>query len=118
VRLLPGKEDTTGRDRLLDRQITSLLWQVSHGMTAENIWLALRGEDSRYHAGRQKRVRLRKTVTTSRFFGVSPRASLSRVRESLDRLDREGAVILEEGLWRELGNVRREAARRARGAPR
>lgn len=114
VRTLSGSDGgAAARDRVLDHQITSLLWHVMPGITAEHLRLALRGEDTWFHAGQRKRVRLRRTITTSRYFGAAPRVTARRVEESLVRMAEAGTAVCVEGRWRHADNVRREAARRA-----
>ncbi|WP_433513813.1 DEAD/DEAH box helicase [Nonomuraea sp. CA-143628] len=114
--LTASRGASTAQDRTLDRQITALLWHVARGLTAQHLRLALRGEDSWFHAGRRQRVRLQRTITTSRYFGAAPRVTARRVEDSLARLEAAGTVVLIEGRWRETGNVRREAAWRAKGS--
>ncbi|WP_431897999.1 DEAD/DEAH box helicase [Nonomuraea sp. bgisy101] len=102
------------QERTLDRQVTALLWHVARGLTAQHLRLALRGEDSWFHAGQRRRLRLQRTITTSRYFGAAPRVTVRQVEDSLARLEAAGTVVFVEGRWREAGNVRREAARRAK----
>jgi ATP-dependent DNA helicase RecQ len=117
VSRLAVTEDDGARDRRLEAQITALLKHVSAGLSAEHLRLALRGEDSWFHAGRRIRRRLPRTVTSSSVFGAAPRVTPRRVEAVLERLERENVVLLDKGRWREVDNVRREAARRTNGKP-
>jgi hypothetical protein len=98
----------------LDRQIRALLWQVYRGLTADHLRLALRGEDSWFHAGQRRRIPLPRTVTASRYFGAAPSVTKTRIEASLARLEDDGLVVLHGARWRDVENVRREAARRAK----
>jgi ATP-dependent DNA helicase RecQ len=115
TRTLAGsREPSAIRDRALEQKIVALLWHVGPGLTADHLRLALRGEDTWFHAGQRKRVRMRRTITTSRYFGAAPQAAARHVEEALARLEDSGRLTFANGRWRETGNVRREAARRAR----
>jgi hypothetical protein len=98
----------------LEQKIVALLWHVGPGLTADHLRLALRGEDTWFHAGQRKRIRMRRIVTTSRYFGAAPQVAARHVEAALASLEDSGRVTLTSGRWRETGNVRREAARRAR----
>ncbi|WP_431913416.1 DEAD/DEAH box helicase [Nonomuraea jabiensis] len=107
-----ARNSATVQSRKLDQQLRALLWQVYRGLTADHLRLALRGEDSWFHAGRRRRMPLPRTVTASRFFGAAPGVSKARIEDSLSRLQEEGLVVTDGRLWRDIENVRREAARK------
>lgn len=109
-------DDSGAGARLLGRQISALLWHVSRGLNTDHLHLALRGEDSWFHAGARRRVPLPRTITTSRYFGAAPTVTRAMVGRILAQLEEEGTVLFDGGRWRDTGNVRREAARRTREA--
>ena len=103
--------------RLLDDQIRMLAWTVDRGLHAGDILRALRGVDSWFNAKRRRKVFLPTSVQASRLFGVNPAATLTQVEESLARLAEAGVVVENEAhRWRDVGNVTREANRRAQAA--
>ncbi|WP_220182766.1 DEAD/DEAH box helicase [Sphaerisporangium album] len=100
--------------RRLDQQVAALLWHVTRGLTAFDLRLALRGEESWFHAAERRRVRLPNAVLTSRYFGANPGVDLARIEESLTRLAADGRAVQMGKRWRDTGNVRREQARAQR----
>jgi hypothetical protein len=64
----------------------------------------------------RRRRYLPTALTTSRFFGSKPGVAEDAVRASLDRLEADGRVVREGVLYREVGNIRRAAARAAAAA--
>jgi len=108
--------DAAAKARRLDEQVQQLVWNVDRGLTARDVHLALRGQDSWFYAKARRRIRLPNALTTSRFFGANPAVKLADVEDSLARLAADGRVVAAGKRWRDEGNVAREARRLAKQA--
>jgi RecQ family ATP-dependent DNA helicase len=108
--------DAAAKARRLDEQVRMLVWTVDRGLSARDVHLALRGQDSWFLAKARRRVRLPNAVTTSRFFGANPSVALPAVEDSLARLAADGRVVAAGRRWRDADNIAREARRLARQA--
>jgi len=108
--------DGAYRRRRLDEQVSRLVWEVFSGVYPQDLYRALRGEDSYFQPTRRRRVRLRSGLVTSRFFGANPSVRLADIEDSLVRLQNDRKVVPAGPRWRDAGHVRREQARAARAA--
>ncbi len=106
--------DAAAKARRLDEQVRMLLWAVDRGLSARDVQLALRGQDTWYYARAQRWVRLPTAVVTSRFFGANPAVTLPQVEDALARLAADGRAVATGRRWRDTGNVAREQRRLAR----
>ena len=108
--------DAAAKARRLDEQVRMLLWAVDRGLSARDVQLALRGQDTWYYARARRWVRLPTAVVTSRFFGSNPSVKLPPVEDSLARLAADGRAVAADHRWRDPGNVAREQRRLAKQA--
>lgn len=116
-RLAGARTDSSVRQKRLDEQVYRLVWADYRGAHARDVYRALRGEDSYYHPIRRRRVRLRRNLVVSRYFGAQHMVKLDQVEDSLARLEADGRVVpLGHGMWRERGHAERAAAAAARAA--
>lgn len=116
-RLAGARTDSSVRQKRLDEQVYRLVWADYRGVHARDVYRALRGEDSYYHPIRRRRVRLRRNLVVSRYFGAQHVVKLDQVEDSLVRLEADGRVVpLGHGMWREHGHADRAAAAAARAA--
>jgi ATP-dependent DNA helicase RecQ len=106
--------DAAAKARRLDEQVRMLLWAVDRGLSARDLQLALRGQDTWFYARAQRWVRLPTAVVTSRFFGANPSVTLPQVEDALARLAADGRAVAAGRRWRDAGNVAREQRRIAR----
>lgn len=113
-RLAGWRVDAAAKARRLDEQVRLLVWNVDRGLSAREVCLALRGEDSWFYAKARRRIRLPNALTTSRFFGANPAVTPAQVQDSLARLAADGRVVPAGHRWRDVDNVTREQRRRAR----
>jgi len=109
-----ARTPTVARERRLDDQVQRLIWTVDRGLSAYDIQLALRGEDSWFYAKQRRRIRLPTTVVTSRLFGADPAVKLEQIQASLARLSAAGKITPAGSRWRDVDNVARQARREAR----
>jgi ATP-dependent DNA helicase RecQ len=108
--------DAAAKARRLDEQVRMLLWAVDRGLSARDVQLALRGQDTWFYARGRRWVRLPTAVVTSRFFGANPSVTLPQVEDALARLAADGRAVAAGRRWRDAGNVAREQRRLARQA--
>jgi len=108
--------DAAAKARRLDEQVRMLLWAVDRGLSARDVQLALRGQDTWFHARAHRWVRLPTAVVTSRFFGANPSVTLPQVEDALARLAAVGRAVAADRRWRDADNVAREQRRLARQA--
>ena len=108
--------DAAAKARRLDEQVRMLLWAVDRGLSALDVQLALRGQDTWFYARARRWVRLPTAVVTSRFFGANPSVTLPQVEDALARLAADGHAVAAGRRWRDTGNVAREQRRLARQA--
>jgi RecQ family ATP-dependent DNA helicase len=108
--------DAAAKARRLDEQVRMLLWLVDRGLSARDVQLALRGQDTWFYARARRWVRLPTGVVTSRFFGVNPAVTLPQVEDALARIAADGRAVAVGRRWRDAGNVAREQRRLARQA--
>ena len=108
--------DAAAKARRLDEQVRMLLWAVDRGLSARDVQLALRGQDTWFYARARRWVRLPTAVVTSRFFGANPSVTLPQVEDALARLAADGHAVAAGRRWRDVGNVAREQRRLARQA--
>jgi len=108
--------DAAAKARRLDEQVRMLLWAVDRGLSARDVQLALRGQDTWFYARARRWVRLPTAVVTSRFFGANPSVTLPQVENALARLAADGHAVAAGRRWRDVGNVVREQRRLARQA--
>ena len=108
--------DAAAKARRLDEQVRMLLWAVDRGLSARDVQLALRGQDTWFYARARRWVRLPTAVVTSRFFGANPSVTLPQVEDALARLAADGHAVAVGRRWRDAGNVAREKRRLARQA--
>ena len=108
--------DAAAKARRLDEQVRMLLWAVDRGLSARDVQLALRGQDTWFYARERRWVRLPTAVVTSRFFGVNPSVRLPQVEDALARLAADGRAVAVGHRWRDAGNVAREQRRLAKQA--
>jgi ATP-dependent DNA helicase RecQ len=108
--------DAAAKARRLDEQVRMLLWAVDRGLSARDVQLALRGQDTWFYARARRWVRVPTAVVTSRFFGANPSVTLPQVEDALARLAADGRAVAVGRRWRDPGNVTREQRRLARQA--
>ena len=108
--------DAAAKARRLDEQVRMLLWAVDRGLSARDVQLALRGQDTWFYARARRWVRLPTAVVTSRFFGANPSVTLPQVEDALARLAADGRAVAAGRRWRDADNVAREQRRLARQA--
>jgi hypothetical protein len=108
--------DAAAKARRLDEQVRMLLWAVDRGLSARDVQLALRGQDTWFYARGRRWVRLPTAVVASRFFGANPSVTLPQVEDALARLAADGHAVAAGRRWRDAGNVSREQRRLARQA--
>jgi hypothetical protein len=108
--------DAAAKARRLDEQVRLLVWSVDRGLTARDVHLALRGQDSWFYVRARRRIRLPTALTTSRFFGANPAVTLTQVEDSLARLAADGRIVPAGRRWRDVDNLAREQRRLARRA--
>ena len=108
--------DAAARRADVDQQVRMLLWAVDRGLSARDVQLALRGQDTWFYAQARRWVRLPTAVVTSRFFGANPSVTLPQVENALARLAADGHAVAAGRRWRDVGNVVREQRRLARQA--
>jgi ATP-dependent DNA helicase RecQ len=106
--------DAAAKARRLDEQVRMLLWAVDRGLSARDVQLALRGQDTWFYARARRWVRLPTAVVTSRFFGANPSVTLPQVEDALARLVADGRAVAAGRRWRDVGNVAREQRRLAK----
>jgi ATP-dependent DNA helicase RecQ len=108
--------DAAAKARRLDEQVRMLLWAVDRGLSARDVQLALRGQDTWFYARARRWVRLPTAVVSSRFFGANPAVTLPQVEDALARIAGDGLAVAAGRRWRDAGNVAREQQRLARQA--
>jgi Rad3-related DNA helicase len=108
--------DAAAKARRLDEQVRMLLWAVDRGLSARDVQLALRGQDTWFYARARRWVRLPTAVVASRFFGANPSVTLPQVEDALARLAADGHAVAAGRRWRDAGNVAREQRRLAKQA--
>jgi RecQ family ATP-dependent DNA helicase len=110
------RADSAAKARRLDEQVRMLLWAVDRGLSARDVQLALRGQDTWFCAQARRWVLLPTAVVTSRFFGANPSVTLRQVEDALARLGSDGRAVATGRRWRDAGSVAREQHRLARQA--
>lgn len=116
-RLAGARTDSSVRQKRLDEQVYRLVWADYRGVHARDVYRALRGEDSYYHPICRRRVRLRRNLVVSRYFGAQHMVKFDQVEDSFARLETDGRVVpLGHGMWRERGHADRAAAAADRAA--
>ena len=111
-----ARVDAAHRQRQLDDHVFKLVHHMFRGVHPLDLVRVLRGVDYRWDPRARRRRYLPTALTTSRFFGSKPGVAQDAVRASLDRLEADGRVVREGVLYREVGNIRRAAARAAAAA--
>ncbi|MFB9905530.1 DEAD/DEAH box helicase [Allokutzneria oryzae] len=102
--------DSVQRKRLLDKQVSQLVWLMFNGVRASELYRALRGEDSYFNPYTRRRVPIRTKLTTSRYFGANPAVRAEEIDSSLARLADAGRVIADGKRWRDAASAGQQTA--------